>query len=97
MDEYLAIGLCLLLLLCLLFIFFYSISHNKSDKTVSTKVKITEAKPSLIPPTSPVKKVVKKNLDAIYAESHGMRVCKYCQTLNASGAPECAACGKKMA
>lgn len=37
----------------------------------------------------------KKSLDMLYAESHGMWICRYCETINDGGAKYCDACGAK--
>lgn len=34
-----------------------------------------------------------KSMDRLYAESHGMWVCRRCETLNDGRAESCAACG----
>lgn len=36
-----------------------------------------------------------ESLDALYASSHGMWVCRCCETLNDGGARQCSACGAK--
>ena len=36
-----------------------------------------------------------KSLDMLYAESHGMWVCRFCETINDGGARYCDACGAK--
>lgn len=36
-----------------------------------------------------------ESLDALYANSHGMWVCRCCETLNDGGAIKCSACGAK--
>ena len=36
-----------------------------------------------------------ESLDSLYASSHGMWICRYCETLNDGGALQCSACGAK--
>ena len=38
---------------------------------------------------------VQVSTDQLYANSNGMWVCRYCETLNDAGKEECAACGAK--
>lgn len=38
-------------------------------------------------------KRIQESLDALYAYSHGMWVCRYCETLNDGMARSCCACG----
>ena len=34
------------------------------------------------------------SLDTLYAQNHGMWVCRYCETINDRAAKKCVACGK---
>lgn len=40
-------------------------------------------------------KASKQSLDALYAEAHGLWVCRHCETMNDNYAPNCVACGYK--
>lgn len=97
MDGTAFLVLLLLALAVWLIIYLYKLSEKKSDTPASASIEKSETKPSPTPSTTSVKKAEQQSLDAKYAESHGMRACKYCQTLNDSGSPKCAACGKKIA
>lgn len=47
------------------------------------------------PTEEQVKTKSQKSLDMLYAESHGMWVCRFCETINDGGARYCDACGAK--
>ncbi len=45
--------------------------------------------------TATVEEYVQVSLDQLYANSHGIWVCRYCETLNDAGKEDCSACGAK--
>ena len=82
-------------------IFHYSAKAEQKKKEVAEKVEPSNLKVNIPGVETPKVETPKpglraqKSLDALYASSHGMWVCRCCETLNDSGAPYCSACGAK--
>ena len=96
MNESEILFLFIISLLAWIAVFSFNLSEIKNSKSTSSTIK--KSKIELSPESSAhyAIKVEQKSLDSLYAESHGMLVCKYCQTLNESSSIKCAACGKKI-
>ena len=72
-------------------------SEDSTRKTTGTEsVSGSETEQESAPyPGYPGRRASQKSLDMLYAESHGMWVCRCCETINDGGARICAACGKE--
>lgn len=77
------------------------LKDKKEDKTEKLSRGTSELKNNIpgfekSKPTEEKAKIKsQKSLDMLYAESHGMWVCRFCETINDGGARYCDACGAK--
>lgn len=82
-------------------IFHYSAKAEQKKKESAEKVETSNLKVSIPGAEAPKVETPKagrkaqESLDALYANSHGLWVCKCCETLNDGGAIQCSACGAK--
>ena len=82
-------------------IFYYSNKAEQKKKEELEKKEASSLKVSIPGVEKPKAEKAKtggrtqESLDSLYASSHGMWVCKCCETLNDEGALRCSACGAK--
>ena len=81
---------------------FYCISKAEQKKKEGLEkeedLSLTDNIPGVETPKDEKEKTggrTQESLDSLYAGSHGMWVCKCCETLNDGGAIQCSACGAK--
>lgn len=91
-----------------IWLIYYLLSKDKRDKseppeaprpTKSTGLKITLPGSETIKPAEPGPRAKSEQTssDYRYAMSHGMWVCRHCESLNGNEAQSCAACGGEKA
>ena len=74
---------------------FYISKKNEEKKNEELEKKKLSTSKINTPGAEKAKEKVPKqeSLDSLYARSHGMWVCRRCETINDGGAIQCSACG----